>query len=125
MSECPSSPRDLTEWPLSDAKGPSYFLSARAHHFLNIAGSTPDRFWSLGSAGCLRSGELSIAATVDVSGPLTEPVFRPLTRSLATSAVRGVLSNALRPADVLLRPLRGSRETTDGGCELPEGSAPK
>ncbi len=35
------------------------------NHFLNIAGGTPDRYSSLGSSGCLRTGELSIAATVD------------------------------------------------------------
>jgi uncharacterized protein involved in outer membrane biogenesis len=70
-------------------------------------------------------GLLSIAATVDVSGSLNEPVFRPLPRSLATSAVRGVLSNALRPADALLRPLRGGRETADGGCELPGEPTPE
>ena len=70
-------------------------------------------------------GLLSIAATVDVSGSLTEPEFRPLARSLATSAVRGVLSNALRPAGVLLRPLRSGREIDDGGCELPGDPTPE
>jgi uncharacterized protein involved in outer membrane biogenesis len=70
-------------------------------------------------------GLLSIAATVDVSGSLTEPEFRPLTRSLATSAVRGVLSNALRPANVLLRPLRGGRETVNDACELPGDPTPE
>jgi hypothetical protein len=35
------------------------------HHFLNIAGSQPDRFYSLGSSGCKRTGEHSIGATVD------------------------------------------------------------
>lgn len=35
------------------------------HHFLNIGGSQPDRFWSLGSAGCMPTGELSMGTTVD------------------------------------------------------------
>ncbi len=45
------------------------------HHFLNIAGSKPDRFWSLGSAGCLRSGKLSIAATVDLKASTHNTFF--------------------------------------------------
>jgi uncharacterized protein involved in outer membrane biogenesis len=70
-------------------------------------------------------GLLSIAATVDVSGSLDGPEFRPLPRSLATSAVRGVLSNALRPAAVLVQPLLGARETVESGCALPADSTPE
>jgi hypothetical protein len=67
-------------------------------------------------------GLLSVAATVDVSGPLTEPVFTPLARSLATSAVRGLLTNALRPANVLVRPLRGRAESDGSVCTQPLGA---
>lgn len=35
------------------------------HHFLNIGGSQPDRFYSLGSSGCRRAGVHSMGATVD------------------------------------------------------------
>jgi len=35
------------------------------HHFLNIGGSQPDQFWSLGAAGCLPDGEKVIGTTVD------------------------------------------------------------
>ncbi len=42
-------------------------------------------------------GLVSIAATVDVKGPLEAPVFSPVIKSLATSAARALFENAMRP----------------------------
>jgi hypothetical protein len=36
-----------------------------------------------------------------------------------------VLSNALRPAAVLVQPLLGARETVESGCALPADSTPE
>ena len=41
-------------------------------------------------------GLLAMAATVHVTGPLADPVFRPRKRSLATSLGRGLLTNVAR-----------------------------
>jgi uncharacterized protein involved in outer membrane biogenesis len=62
---------------------------------------------------------LSTAATVNVRGPITNPTFRPVPRSFATSATRAIVTNVLKPADMLIRPLRRSgagNETDD--CPL-------
>ncbi len=64
---------------------------------------------------------LGLAATVRVTGPLEDPVFSPVPRSLATSAVRGLLSNALRPAAAVLSPFRRAREIPDP-CAAPFGA---
>lgn len=45
------------------------------HHFLNIAGSQPDRFWSLGSSGCMPNGALTIGATVESGRDTHESYF--------------------------------------------------
>ncbi|MBN2191464.1 MAG: hypothetical protein JW751_01505 [Polyangiaceae bacterium] len=45
------------------------------HHFLYIAGSQPDQFWSPGSAGCLPNGELTMAVTVDHHEDTHVPYF--------------------------------------------------
>jgi hypothetical protein len=50
-------------------------------------------------------GLISTAATVDVRGTLAKPRFRPVARRLATSAVRSVVTNSLRPQRLLRRPL--------------------
>jgi uncharacterized protein involved in outer membrane biogenesis len=61
---------------------------------------------------------LSVAAQVDVKGPLANPTFSPVPRTLATSAARAIVSNALRPAGTLLRPLRGRNSGAPGdGCD--------
>ena len=45
------------------------------HHFLNIGGSQPDRFWSLGSSGCMPVGEHTMGTTVDMSRDTHETFF--------------------------------------------------
>jgi hypothetical protein len=59
----------------------------------------------------------SIAATVKVRGPITDPTFKPVGRSLATSATRAVVSNVWKPAGMLTRPFRRSKTGTDD-CAL-------
>ncbi|UCE87207.1 MAG: AsmA family protein [Deltaproteobacteria bacterium] len=55
-------------------------------------------------------GLLSVAPQVDVRGPLANPVFRPVTSTLATSLGRGLLSNARRAGLSALRPFRSRNE---------------
>ncbi len=52
-------------------------------------------------------GLVSMAATVKVTGPIADPQFTPVARSLAKSAVGGLFRNAMRPARALVSPLRG------------------
>jgi len=60
----------------------------------------------------------SVAVMVDVTGPLADPNFTPVPRTLATSAARAVVSNALKPAGALLRPLqRGGSAAPGDGCD--------
>ena len=64
-------------------------------------------------------GLLSTAATVDVRGPITDPIFRAVPRSLATSATRALLRNVWKPAGMLTRPLLGSKaDEGTNGCPL-------
>ncbi len=65
---------------------------------------------------------LSISPTVDVSGPLADPVFKPVHRTLATSAARALISGALKPAGALLRPLTRQEEKDPVACEEPPPS---
>jgi uncharacterized protein involved in outer membrane biogenesis len=51
----------------------------------------------------------SIAATVEVRGPIANPTFKAVRRSLATSATRAVVSNVWKPADMLTQPFRKSK----------------
>lgn len=62
---------------------------------------------------------LSIAATVNVTGPIDDPAFKAMPRSLATSATRAIVRNALKPAGMLTRPLRKSKaESGPDDCPL-------
>jgi len=62
---------------------------------------------------------LSTAATVDVKGPITDPTFRPVPRSLATSATRALVRNVWKPAGILTRPFGGSKaEKGTNDCPL-------
>jgi uncharacterized protein involved in outer membrane biogenesis len=61
---------------------------------------------------------LSIAATVKVRGPITNPTFRAVRRSLATSATRALVSNVWRPARTLTQPFRRSN-AEDGTDDCP------
>jgi hypothetical protein len=54
-------------------------------------------------------GLVSLAAEVDVSGPLAAPVFSPRYSSMPMQAVRGFLSNVLAPGSALTRPFRKSK----------------
>jgi uncharacterized protein involved in outer membrane biogenesis len=60
----------------------------------------------------------SIAATVKVRGPITDPTFKPVRRSLATSATRAIVSNVLKPADMLTRSFRRS-DSENGTDDCP------
>jgi uncharacterized protein involved in outer membrane biogenesis len=65
---------------------------------------------------------LTISPTVDVSGPLSDPTFTPVKRTLATSAARAVIGRALKPAAALLRPLTGREQEAPVACEEPPPS---
>lgn len=65
---------------------------------------------------------LSISPTVDVTGPLANPVFTPVRRTLATSAARALIGRALAPAGALLRPLMGQERKDPVACEEPPPS---
>ena len=57
---------------------------------------------------------LSVAATVDVTGPLASPEFSPLPMSIATSAGRALLQNVWRPVGAMLQSPSGySPASTD------------
>jgi uncharacterized protein involved in outer membrane biogenesis len=58
-------------------------------------------------------GVVSMAPRVQVVGPLADPQFRPVKRTLASSMGRGLLSNARRAGGRLLRPFRSRGETVD------------
>jgi hypothetical protein len=63
----------------------------------------------------LDPGLLSVAATVRVTGPLEEPRFSAVPRTIATSLVRGLFANMRRPAEPVVRTLgrAGSRPDED------------
>ena len=65
---------------------------------------------------------LSISPTVDVTGRLADPVFKPVHRTLATSAARALIRRALEPAGALLRPLTRREEKDPVACEEPPPS---
>jgi uncharacterized protein involved in outer membrane biogenesis len=58
-------------------------------------------------------GVVSMAPRVQVVGPLADPQFRPVKRTLASSMGRGLLANARRAGGQLLRPFRSRDETVD------------
>ena len=58
-------------------------------------------------------GLLSMAVAVNLTGPITRPSYSPVRRTIATSLARGVIRNAMRPANRVLQPLRGKPETED------------
>jgi uncharacterized protein involved in outer membrane biogenesis len=60
-------------------------------------------------------GILSVAPQVDVRGPLANPVFRPVTTTLATSLGRGLFSNARRAGLSVFRPFRSHDDTIASG----------
>jgi uncharacterized protein involved in outer membrane biogenesis len=59
---------------------------------------------------------LSMAATVEVTGPLVDPVIRPRGRSLARSAARGLVGNLLRPDRVATRVFRDDTQAARAAC---------
>jgi hypothetical protein len=62
----------------------------------------------------------SITAAVSVTGPLDQPVFKPLARSVATSAVRSIAHTALKPANLLLRPIQSRIAAPESdACDAP------
>lgn len=65
---------------------------------------------------------LSIAPTVDVSGPLRDPQFKAVRRTFATSAAQALIGRALKPASALLRPLTGGPAPEREACTAPPPS---
>jgi len=61
-------------------------------------------------------GLLSIAVSVNVTGPLTDPDFRPVGRSVVTSAVRGLASNVTKFGRAAMRPLGRDKATPEQIC---------
>jgi hypothetical protein len=70
-------------------------------------------------------GLVSVAVSVDVTGPLEEPQFRPVKRTIATSAVRALANNLLRPGRFAMERLwtNGSGEDEDI-CARAQASRP-
>jgi uncharacterized protein involved in outer membrane biogenesis len=62
---------------------------------------------------------IGVAATVRVTGPLQDPKISAVPRSLATSAARGILANAMRPARAVLSPIRSSDPERIDACARP------
>jgi uncharacterized protein involved in outer membrane biogenesis len=62
-----------------------------------------------------KPGVLNVAAIVDVTGPLAAPIFNPRLRTVPGNVARGLISNALAPGSVLLRPFR-HRAESDALC---------
>jgi len=67
-----------------------------------------------------KPGLVSISATVDLSGPIANPVIRPIRRSMVTSALAAVYRNAMRAPRAIQRAVRGSRSLSaeDDPCGL-------
>jgi hypothetical protein len=57
-----------------------------------------------------KPGILNVAAEVDVSGPLSAPVFKPRLHTVPGNVVRGLLSNVLAPGAALIQPFRSPAE---------------
>ena len=72
-------------------------------------------------------GVLSVAVAVDVSGPLRDPEFRPVHRTIATSAARAVVSNLMRPGRFVVRSLPGGapEESKEDFCARAQASRPE
>jgi uncharacterized protein involved in outer membrane biogenesis len=66
-------------------------------------------------------GILSVAPEVLVSGPLDDPTFHPLKRTLVTSFGRGLLQNAFKPVGTLLRTFtsQGAQPNANDACRVP------
>ncbi len=62
-----------------------------------------------------RPGLISVAARIRMTGPLENPKFTPVARSIAASVAQGLISNALRPATAMLGMVgtRSSRPQVD------------
>ena len=67
-------------------------------------------------------GVVSVAATVDIAGPINAPALRPVKRSLAVSAIRGLFRNAfgtpIRPGRALARRFGIGSTETDDPCDV-------
>ena len=61
---------------------------------------------------------ISVAATVDVSGPINDPVLRSVKRSLGSSLIRGLVRNALRPKRALESRLATREGERQDPCDL-------
>ena len=77
-----------------------------------------DRFRLLLTPKVKDPGLLSMAVSVNVRGPITSPTYSPVKRTIATSVVNGLLSNAMRPARRLARPFRAEASSEDP-CAAP------
>jgi uncharacterized protein involved in outer membrane biogenesis len=61
-------------------------------------------------------GLVSVAATVEVSGPIADPVVSPVRRSMLTSVVGALVRNAVRPLSVLDRLIREPADDIEDPC---------
>ena len=77
-----------------------------------------DRFRLLLTPMVKDPGLLSMAVSVNVRGPLMDPTYSPVKRTIATSVVNGLLNNAMRPARRLARPFRAN-ENSEDPCAVP------
>jgi uncharacterized protein involved in outer membrane biogenesis len=66
-----------------------------------------------------KPGLISVAARVRVTGPLDDPQFTPVKHTIATSVARGLVANALRPADEVRRRLVAAPASAGNPCDAP------
>ncbi len=57
-----------------------------------------------------KPGVINLAAVVDVSGPLADPVFKPRLHTVPGNVARGLISNVLAPGAALIQPFRSKNE---------------
>ena len=71
------------------------------------------------------AGNTSATATVDVTGPLDSPEFRPVATSLATTAGKAIYENFKRLGGMFLMPVLKKREGEKDLCAVALGPRPR
>lgn len=70
-------------------------------------------------------GIVSVAPEVEVTGPLDDPSFHPVKRTLLTSFGRGIMQNVFNAGALLVRPLMPKQEArAEDECRAPSLAAP-